>query len=275
MMATPVTGIHVERGAVRGVELLAGPVRARRTLRVAAPIVVANGDLRRTLEELLGPTVVDPSVLARVRTLRPSYPCFLMHVGLRDVSTDLLHERQGYYWDSWDSDRVGSDGLRFKLFVPTLYDPSLAPPGGHVLIVQKVQELDYAAIDDWASHKREVERFVMSRLEQLMPGIGAHMVVRLSATAATHQRYTWNHQGAMLGWEMSPDQLGHGRFDVDGDAQGLYFVGHWVRPGGGITPALVSAIEAVRRIVGSRPSTSAVDTPFDARVSYASQLVES
>jgi hypothetical protein len=32
-------------------------------------------------------------------------------------------------------------------------------------------------------------------------------------------------------------------------AHGLYFVGHWTRPGGGITPVLVSAMEVARRAV--------------------------
>jgi len=32
-------------------------------------------------------------------------------------------------------------------------------------------------------------------------------------------------------------------------AAGLYTVGHWTRPGGGITPVLVSAVEVARRIV--------------------------
>ena len=54
----------------------------------------------------------------------------------------------------------------------------------------------------------------------------------------------------MLGWEMSPGQLGPGRPDLTFGIGGFYTVGHWTRPGGGITPVLVSAMEVARRIAG-------------------------
>ena len=260
MMGTPVTRIVGDSGGARGVELLVGPARSRRRMLVGAPIVISNADLTDTVERLLDPRMVAPEVRAEIGRLEPSYPCFLMHVGLRDVSADLLRERQGYYWDGWDSDRVGVDALRFKLFVPTLYEPAMAPAGGQVLIVQKVQAIDYDSIADWPAHKAEVERFILSRLERLMPGITSRMVVRLSATAATHQRYTLNHRGAMLGWEMSPTQLAAARPDVSTAIPGLHLVGHWARPGGGITPVIVSAMEVARR-VGATVTASRPDDP--------------
>jgi prolycopene isomerase len=216
---------------------------------VRAPIVVSNADMLSTFERLLDRRWVDEHALARLKTLRPSYPCFLMHIGLHDFPRDVLREKQGYYWDGWDSDAVGTTALRFKLFVPTLYEPAMAPPGGHVLIVQKVQALEYDTVPDWRAHKSAVEHFVLTELEKLMPGIGRHMAVRLSATASTHQRYTMNRAGAMLGWEMAPDQLSDGRADVATRINGLYLAGHWTRPGGGITPVIVSAMETARRIL--------------------------
>jgi phytoene desaturase len=254
VMGAPVTRIVVRAGVVCGVEVMVGPARSRRLRFVRAPIVVSNADLVQTLDQMLDPVRATGELRSRVRQLRPSYPCFLMHVGLRDVPTDVLRKCQGYYWDGWDSDRVGVDALRFKLFVPTLYDPAMAPRGGHVLIVQKVQALDFEAVWDWHSHKASVEDFILAHLRRMIPGIEAHMVVRLSATAQTHHRYTLNYQGAMLGWEMSPDQLSGARVDLESPIPGLFFVGHWTRPGGGITPVIVSAMELARRIVVTRTS---------------------
>jgi phytoene desaturase len=251
LMSTRVDRINVERGVTRGVELLAPPARNPRRIRVRAPVVVSNADLLQTMEQMLGPEHVGAAAIERLRGLRPTFPCFLMHIGLRDTPTELLRARQGYYWDRWDPDRVGLDALRFKIFVPTLYEPAMAPPNGHVVIVQKVQELEYRSISDWTAHKQQVDRFILTHLERMMPGITDHTVVRLSATAHTHHRYTQNFQGAMLGWEMSPDQLGAARPELTLGIAGLYTVGHWTRPGGGITPVLVSAAEVARRIVGA------------------------
>jgi prolycopene isomerase len=56
----------------------------------------------------------------------------------------------------------------------------------------------------------------------------------------------------MLGWEMSPDQLGDRRPDIDAPIEGLYYVGHWTQPGGGITPVIVSAMKAAEAITGEQ-----------------------
>jgi prolycopene isomerase len=207
----------------------------------------------QTVERLIGPGLLPREFVAGVRRLRPSYPCFLTHLGVTGVSEDALRRVHGYHWAGWDSDRVGRDALVCKVFVPTLYEPRLAPPGGHVVIVQKVTDVDYARVTDWAAHKAEVESLVLGHLERLLPGFRERIVVKLSATAATSERFTWNHQGAMLGWEMSPGQLGELRPAVCGPVRDLYFTGHWTRPGGGITPVLVSAANTAEAVVRGRP----------------------
>src|SRR6185295_2291671 len=103
---------------------------------------------------------------------------------------------------------------------------------------------------DWQAHKLGIEADLLARLEAAKPGIGAHIVTSLSASALTSWRFTKNFQGAMLGWEMSPGQLAGGRPACDGQVKNLHFTGHWVRPGGGITPVIVSAMDVARAITG-------------------------
>jgi len=240
-----------EPGVARGVVLqtLRGPVRFAGTVRCGA--VVSNADLLHTLETLVGAEHLPAGTLLQLRRLRPTFPCWLTHIGLAGVPAETLEQVQGYHWDSWEMDRVGRDALRFKLFVPTLYEPAIAPPGGQVLIVQKVQELDYAAVTDWPLHKRQVESFVFGHLSRMIPGIEDRIVVRTSASAETSWRFTLNHHGAMLGWEMSPDQLGARRPELASPVRNLFFTGHWVRPGGGITPVIVSAQHAAQAVAAA------------------------
>jgi phytoene dehydrogenase-like protein len=260
--------IVVEGGAARGVELeaLRGPLSvvrppspleaaAERTAegryRVHCDAVLSNADLLHTWEELVPPEHVPPGYVAGLRRLRPTYACFLTHLGLTGVDAAALDAVQGYYWDDWDADGAGRGTVRFKLFVPTLFEPAMAPPGGQVAILQKVVEMDYEqteAAGGWQRHKQEVEDFLVAGLEEILPGAGAHIAVRSSATAHTSWRFTLNHQGAMLGWEMSPGQLGAGRPDISGPLDGLFTCGHWTRPGGGITPVIVSAQRAAAAI---------------------------
>jgi phytoene dehydrogenase-like protein len=246
LMSTNVRRIVVRRGAARGVELETGPRHARRMVSVNAGVVVSNADLLLTLERLVGAEHVGAAPLAALKTLRPTHPCFLTHVGLKDMPTEVLRAAEGYHWSSWNPDDVATASL--KIFVPTLFDPTLAPPGGHIVIVQKLTHVDYDSVSDWAAHKAAVERYVMSSLERVMPGFSEKVVVALSASAHTSYRYTLNHRGAMLGWEMSPDQLGARRPALNGLVNNLYFVGHWTQPGGGITPVIVSAMRVAETI---------------------------
>jgi phytoene dehydrogenase-like protein len=251
-MRSRVLRIVIEDGAARGVEIEVHRGQTVTVERVAAGVVVASSDLLLTLEHLVGEEHLEPGYLASLRALRPTFPCFLLHLGLRGVPDEVLHRAQGYYWDSWEMDRVGIDALKFKIFSPTLYEPAMAPPGGQIVIVQKVQEIDYEGIADWAAHKRGVEDFIFAEIERLIPGFSSHVVTRSGASALTSWRFTLNQRGAMLGWEMSPDQLGASRPGIAGmDAGGirdLFFVGHWTRPGGGITPVIVSAQQAAREV---------------------------
>jgi phytoene dehydrogenase-like protein len=245
------TSANVNRVLVRnrsacGVEI--DDVHSRQTHRVNAGVVISNADLLLTLERLIEPAHIDRDRVASIRKLRPTHPCFLVHVGLKNMETEVLRAAHGYHWDSWDSDRVATNS--FKIFVPTLYEPGMAPPGGHIVIVQKLTAIDYDSIDDWTTHKAKVEAYIMENLERVMPGFNEKVVVRLSASALTSHRFTLNHKGAMLGWEMSPDQLGDDRPALNGMLHNLYFVGHWTQPGGGITPVIVSAMQVAKKITG-------------------------
>jgi len=249
LMHSSVDRIVVEDGAATGVEIDTPAGGRTHRVRVRAGHVISNADLVLTMERLLGPGVIGDEAMRVVKRLRPTYPCFLTHIGLRDVPVERLSEAAGYHWRSWDPDRVMAD--TFKIFVPTMYEPAMGPAGGQIVILQRVMDVEYDAITDWTAHKKAVEADLMARFEAAVPGISAHIVTVQSASAFTSWRYTLNYQGAMLGWEMSPDQLGPERPGIEGPVRNLYFVGHWTRPGGGITPVIVSAMNAASAITGS------------------------
>src|SRR5262249_42779417 len=106
LMHALVTRILVQHETAYGIEVETGQGRARRVEQVYADYVVSNGDLRRTFEQLVGPAHLEAEYLAMLRSWRPTYPCFLTHIGLQDMPTEVLRQAHGYYWDSWDTDQV-------------------------------------------------------------------------------------------------------------------------------------------------------------------------
>jgi phytoene desaturase len=241
-----VDSIQTAGDAVRGVAIHTVSRRAAERFEFEAPIVVSNADARHTYHNLLGAHRCDPWVLHRIESMRPSYPCFLMHIGLRGMDPARLAAAEGYYWSSFDPNDVVRNV--FKIFIPTHFDPAVAPPGCQILIVQKLAPVQFSQISDWGAYKTSIEAVIMDRLRTILPGIDNCIVVRLAATAMTSYRFTGNHEGAMLGWEMSPDQLGAGRLPFYTPIRNLYLTGHWTQPGGGITPVIVSA-QRVARVV--------------------------
>lgn len=250
LLRSSVERIIVERDTAVGVEIATGVGDRRHRVAVRARYVVSNGDLVRTFERLLGPDVIGDQAIRDVRRLRPTSPCFLTHIGLRDVPIDAVRGGAGYHWRSWEPDDVVRDA--FKVFIPTMYEPRMAPAGGQIIILQRIMELNYDEVSDWAAHKAAIQADLLTRLEATIPGISLHVVHSQSASALTSWRFTLNHQGAMLGWEMSPDQLGPGRPAIEGPVANLYLTGHWTRPGGGITPVIVSAVHVASAITGNR-----------------------
>lgn len=249
LMKSPVQRILTEAQRVIGVDISCGPRNRKKTYKVLAPFIISNADMHQTLNRMLPSDSVPQKTLNQVEALKPSFPCFLLHLGLKGLDHDYIERVQGYYWNEWDPDLMGRDGLRFKIFCPTLYDPSMAPPGGQILIIQKVLDLDYEGIEDWADHKQQIQNTMLDRLRLIFPDIDQKIVTMNAASAKTSHRFTQNFQGAMLGWTMSPQQLGERRPQIESPFENLYFTGHWTRPGGGITPVIVSAQIAAEKIL--------------------------
>lgn len=253
--------------SVRGVAIRTAGRRPEERFEFEAPVVVSNADARHTYRELLGPRRCDGFILDRLDAMRPSYPCFLMHLGLRGMDPDRLAAAEGYYWSSFDPGDVVRNV--FKVFIPTHFDRDVAPPGCQILIVQKLTPVDFTTISDWPSYKARIESGIMDRLRAILPGIDEHIVVRLAATAMTSQRFTGNSGGAMLGWEMSPDQLGAARLPYHTPIRNLYLTGHWTQPGGGITPVIVSAQRVAKVILTGKDNSSELAARYFALQSAA------
>ncbi len=218
-----------------------------------APTVISNADVLHTFVDLVGEENCGREIIDKARSLRPTHACFLVHFGLKGLDRHTIERVDGYHWFSWNPDDI--ERSFFKLFFSTLYEPLMAPPGHDILIIQKMSPVPYDEVKDWQAHKLEIEGQIMNDLRRMIPGFDDHVVIKLSATANTSYRYTRNYQGAMLGWEMAPDQLGDARPSNTTPVENLFLVGHWTQPGGGITPVIVSAQRAAKLVLGGRPET--------------------
>ncbi|MCU1330222.1 MAG: hypothetical protein JWN34_5592 [Bryobacterales bacterium] len=242
-----VENILIEGNKVKGVRVQTVSKRAPEYFEFQAPVVVSNADAVHTYRDLMGEAGGGGWMVQHLESLKASYPCFLVHMGLKGMDEAKLAESEGYYWSRCDPSDIRSNV--FKIFVPTRFDSSIAPPGCQVLIVQRPSPHMAGDKIDWAAHKEELFERTLSRIREELPGIDEHIVTASAATAVTSQRFTGNWQGGMLGWEMSPEQLGPSRLPMHTPVDNLYLTGHWTQPGGGITPVIVSAQRVAKAIL--------------------------
>src|SRR5260370_33044005 len=95
LMNSMVARMLVHNRTACGVEIQTGPVRARFTKRVQADVGISNADLLLTLERLIGAEHLEHGSLESIRKLRPTYPCFLTHTGLKHLPAGILLKTQG------------------------------------------------------------------------------------------------------------------------------------------------------------------------------------
>jgi phytoene dehydrogenase-like protein len=231
--------IVVEKGRCAGVETEDGgwfPARH----------VVSNADPSETFANLLsGGSGGRPRGGRENR--RPSPSFFILYLGVRgnppmpDASSIGSFDRfdLASLLDDYEPFR---DSVSLGITIPTREDPSLAPPGHHVVLVHELVPHGFAA--DWAGRKEALANRVLRMAEKVVPGISGGVVCSDAATPSTLERYTRNRGGAAFGWEHTPGF----RKEVYG-IPNLHLAGHWCEVGGGVLAAAYTGVRAANHVL--------------------------
>jgi phytoene desaturase len=232
-------------GAVRGVRTADGDV-------IGADAVVVNTDLPIAYRTLL-PQLTPPRKHRRL-TYSPS--AFVWHIGRRgDAPANAAHHNIHFGTD-WDEafqallrDRTYMPDPSVLVSVPTLSDPSLAPPGGSVLYALEPVPNLHGRVE-WSAARDRIRDRLSARLGQWgYLGQDTQEIVTDQIADPT----SWARDGMAAG---TPFSLAHtflqsGPFrprNVDPRVPGLVFVGSGTVPGVGVPMVLVSGRLAAERV---------------------------
>lgn len=227
-----------------------------------APLVISNINPFQMVKML--PKEFQRSFSRRLGRLEPSLSCFILY-----LATDLNLKEMGIpYFTNLRScsnleeeDRILRRGEfpeipTMSISIPTLLDPSLAPPGQH--LIKTLIMAPYSYKEEWGREDRETYRRIKEGLmekvisyldSKWIPGLREHILYKEAATPITLERYTENHRGAMYGFSSTPQQVGPGRPPHRTPLHGLFQVGHYTRPSHGIVGASLSGLFAAREIL--------------------------
>ena len=259
-----ITGAEVERillhkGRASGVELADGR-------RIAARFVVSNADYKKTFLRLLPESATPARFRNRLETARVCESLFTVFLGVNRPPEDLLggpapHCLHFPTYMYVNLKRAARDESYFQkawqhIFLPSLVDPSLAPPGKSVLTLRTWTNARYMegwnVGEDGAERspqylklRERVGREMIASAERILPGLRSGIEVCEFATPVTYERVTGNDQGSVSGWSLDPQELFYP--DLLRQAQGLlrpvphlFLAGHWTAHPGGLPVALAS-----------------------------------
>ncbi len=241
--------IIVEDGRAVGVELESGT-------RIRATSVVSNADARQTFERLVGLEHVPTTFARRLSRMRESLSACVLYAAASFQPEEIDLPHVSYVHDSWDHDDSYARMERGELAsimitVPTLTDPSLAPPDEQ--LVNCVALVARGDDDTWARSSEQTLEVLLDRVNAVLPGFRDRLTFAEVATPVALERRAWNHRGAAYGWENSPPHVGSRRLSPVTPIAGLFLAGHWAQPGTGSLAAAYSGVRAANSVLG-RPA---------------------
>jgi len=243
--ATPVERIVVRADRACGVVLASGE-------EIAAKSVISNADPKTTYLGLLGSEHLDAGFVRRVATLRTRGLAAKLHLALDRMPEFQSLERAAlrgrllvapspeYIERAFNHAKYGefSAGPILEVTVPTIADPSLAPPGQHVLSAI-VQYAPYSLEGGWEPQRQRFTELVIDTISSFAPDLRRSVLSAELLTPPDIEREFriagghWHHA------ELALDQFFMVR-PVAGAAQyqapvaGLYLCGAGCHPGGGV-----------------------------------------
>ena len=240
---TEVKEILVEGRKTTGIRLADGTVHK-------ADAVISNADVAWTYLNLLPAQYRRKNSDRRIKNLKYSMSLFVIYFGTKRRYTDsqlahhniILSERYNdLLRDIFAAKELPND-FSLYLHMPTITDPSMAPPGHEAFyVLSPVPHL--GANIDWAKQAKPYRDAIMGLLEeQYLPDLQANIVAEHYIDPRHFQHTLNSHLGSAFSVQPILTQsawfLPHNRSE---DIDNLYFVGAGTHPGAGLPGVLSSA----------------------------------
>ena len=247
-----VTQIQVKNGKATGVVLANGD-------EYYAKNVVSNLDARRTYQDLFDPEDLNAKILKQVDNYKfngssgklnialdglPDFPAMgkdnpLIYADMHFIDSLERIERA---YDDWKNGRWSQDPYCDTL-IPTMTDPTMAPPGKHYMSVFVQYAPPKLATGEWTDKDREgFGKTVIDQIGQHSPNFKdliGHAEIRTPQDIENEVGLT---EGNIFQGELTMDQMffnrpfpGYAQFR--GPVKGFYMCGSSTHPGGGVMAA--------------------------------------
>ena len=234
-----VTEILVDNGVARGVRLADGTEHYARA-------VISNATIWDTFNRL----VTDSRYRVDEKRFLQAPSWFQLFLGVDAAVIPAGFDVHHILVDEWKSyDKLGGT-IYFS--APTILDPSLAPPGKHIVHAFVTGEVEQwkqyeRGSSAYKSAKEEVAAGIISRTERILPGLSNAVELKVLATPLTHQRYL-NRFAGSYGPLLKPGQNILQKPQNRTPIKNLFAAGDSTFPGQGVIAVTYSGISCASYI---------------------------
>ena len=240
--------ILIKDGRATGVQLASGEI-------LLASAVLSNADPKRTFLRLVDPVELPrdfvnairhfqtEGVVARVNLALDGLPAIPGNDGTAAAHVRIAPSLE-YLEHAYDDAKYGAVSKEpiLDAVIPSLVDPSLAPPGKHVMSIAVQYAPYHRKQGDWEQDRETFGDRVVDLLDARLPGLRALVHAREVLTPADLERRFGLTDGHIYHGEMTLNQQlvlrpAPGWSQYRTPIAGLYLCGSGAHPGGGITGA--------------------------------------
>jgi prolycopene isomerase len=237
-----VTEIICQENRAVGVKLASGEVyRAKR--------VISNATRWDTFEKLLPPEQMPRSEQKWRQRYKKSPSFFSLHLGVKAETLPPGTDCHHILLESWE--RMEAAIGTIFVSIPTLLDPTLAPPNHHILHVftpSWIEDWQGLASAEYEEKKEAIAAHLIKRLEVIFPDLEAGLDYQEAGTPRTHRRFLGRDDGT-YGPIPSRKLLGLLGMPFNRTAiSGLYCVGDSTFPGQGLNAVAFSGFACAHRV---------------------------
>lgn len=249
----PVKQVLIKGGVATGVVLENGD-------ELLANTVISNLDPNRTYLKMVGEANLDPEVTKQIKRFKlrgssgkvnlalDSVPEFSCRPGDGDhIRGDIaIAPSTDYLERAYDQAKYGEFSTRpyINAVIPTLTDPTLAPPGKHIMscFVQYAPYNIKEGADNWPKYREAFGDAVVDTLAEYIPGLRDKILYRQVLTPWDLEQTMGLTEGNIFQGELSLEQLLFQRPMADfskykTSVPKLWMCGSGTHPGGGIMGA--------------------------------------
>lgn len=252
--------ILIEGGQAYGVRLTDGT-------EILSDRVVANATVWNLYGKLVKPRHIKPERMAWAQKFEPTLDLFLLYIGVRAEAIPDDAQPVELLIDNIFDFQADNYGI----FLPTLEDPSLAPPGMHSMTVMAPSKTGriknrfgarYRSEEYYQRKQEEAEKVIDDLERMYFTGLKKNIVCMEAGTPATLERFTLKNFGCIGGPKLSRGQFLGKRLRARSEWKNLYLCGDSTTMGEGVVSTTVSGVSAANMVLRDLGLPEYLPRPF-------------